>query len=202
VAGAAVVAASVLLVLDVHRTNEVLREQVSQQGGQGQPVFALRVDPAELRNLRNVWSEIAGGEESGSARPWILLSGQNGQFGYVEDGEVRSGETHPIVVRVLLVSAEGKVLEKSSLLLPGRKAGRLSLADAGKLGDLPIGLEIEAAGAMTRVGLTVGQNGRQAAGISGRVQLGNDAEEIGRLRVAGKDLRVIVQAVPLNGSVS
>jgi hypothetical protein len=206
VAVGAVVAASVLLAWDVQRTNVLLRRELSKSGGgthQAGPRLAIgRVQPAELQRFMTIWSEVAGDDAGGEGRPWILMTGQSGQFGYI-GGPSPSGEARPIVVRVLLATADGEVLEKSNLLLPRGRTGRLTLADAGTLWDMPLGLEVDSSGSEATVGLRVGRGGRDVAGITGRVHVGSEAEEIGRLKVAGKDLRVIVHALPLgNGPVS
>ena len=203
IAGGAVVAASVFLALDVHRTNLLLRRQLSAQPGYGAgqtPALAVgQVQPAELQRFMTIWSEVTIGATGDEARPWILMTGQSGQFGYIGGPSTQNVEAKPIVVRVMLVSADGKVLEKSNLLLPRGRTGPLTLADAGTLWDMPLGLEVNSSGSEATVGLRLGRGGRNVAGITGRVRVGSQAEEIGRLKVAGKDLRVIVHALPVNG---
>jgi len=198
-AGAAVVAASVFLAIDVHQTNVLLRRQISAGVSGPEPIPASQLQPAELQRLRNIWAQVDEGTEASS--PWILLSGQSGEFGYV-NGPRPTGANQPIVVRVLLVSADGKVVEKSNLLLPQQAIGRLSLADAGRLWGMPLSMEVDSSDGRTSVALTVGHGGEDSVGISGRVRVGNGAEEIGWLRVAGKDLRVIIQALSLKGDIS
>ena len=199
-AAGAVIAASVFLAIDVHRTNVLLREQLLAEGNRVEPIPAVQFQPAEMQRLRDIWAEVADGGEA--SRTWILMSGQSGEFGYV-NGTKPTGANRPIVVRLILVSADGKVVEKSNLLLPRQAIGKLLLADVGRLWGMPLGLEVDSSDSRTHVALTVGQGGgADSVGISGRVRVGNGAEEIGWLRVAGKDLRVIVQAIPLSAGVS
>ncbi len=198
-AGAAVVAASIFLAVDVHQTNVLLRRQMLAGVNGTDPIPASQLQPAEMQRLRNIWAEVADGAEA--SRPWILLSGQSGEFGYV-NGPKPTEADRPIVVRLILVSADGKVVERSNLLLPRQAIGRLSLADVGRLWGMPLNMEVDSSGSHTNVALTVGHGGENSVGISGKVRVGNGAEEIGWLRVAGKDLRVIIQALPLNAGVS
>jgi hypothetical protein len=197
-AAAAVIAASLFLAIDAHRTNVLLRGQISA-GGRTEPIPAGQLQPAEMQRLRNIWAEIADAGEA--SRTWILMGGQSGEFGYV-NGAKPAGANRPIVVRLILVSADGKVVEKTNLLLPRPSIGRLALADAGRLLGIPFGLEVDSSDSRTRVALTVGQGGGGSVGVSGKVRVGNGAEEIGWLRVAGKDLRVVIQALPLSVGVS
>jgi hypothetical protein len=197
-AAGAVIAASLFLAIDVHRTNVLLREQISA-GGRTEPIPAGQLQPAEMQRLRDIWAEIADAGEA--SRTWILMGGQSGEFGYV-NGANPAGANRPIVVRLIIVSADGKVVEKSNLLLPRPSIGRLALADAGRLLGIPFGLEVDSSDSRTRVALTVGQGGGGSVGVSGKVRVGNGAEEIGWLRVAGKDLRVVIQALPLSVGVS
>jgi len=195
----AVIAASVFLAIDVHRTNVLLREQFLAEGNRVEPILAGQIQPAEMQRLRDIWAEVADGGEA--SRTWIFMGGQSGEFGYVS-GAKPTGTDRPIVVRLILLSADGKVMEKSNLLLPRQAIGRLSLADAGRLWGMQLGLEVDSSDSRTRVALTVGQGGGgDSVGVSGKVRVGNGAEEIGWLRVAGKDLRVIIQAIPLSAGV-
>ncbi len=198
VAAIVVIAASVFVAVDVHRSNVLLRDKLAT-AGIGEPIQASQLQPSEIQRLRGVWNQIADRRET--SRPWILLSNGSGEFGYV-GGVYKSGERQPIVLRLTLVSAEGKVVETSNLLLPEQAIGKLSLADIGRLWGLPLGLVVDSSNSRTRVALTVSRGGDDGAGISGRVQVGNVAEEIGWLRVAGKDVKVIVQAFPLRPNVS
>ena len=200
-AGAAVVAASIFLALDVHQTNVLLRRELSTEPGDGraQALAIARVQPAELQRFMTIWSEVAGNEPGNQGRPWILMTGQNGQFGYLAGPAPANSAARPIVVRVLVVSDDGNVLEKSNVLLPRERTGQLTLADAGQLCNMPLGLEVNSSGSETTVGLKVGEGEHNIAGITGRVQVGREAEEIGRVKIGGRDLRVIVQALPLNG---
>jgi hypothetical protein len=198
-AAAAVIAASLFLAIDIHRTNVLLREQLSAAGNRTEPIPAGQLQPAEMQRLRNIWAEIADAGEA--SRTWILMGGQSGEFGYV-NGAKPAGANRPIVVRLILVSADGKVVEKTNLLLPRQSIGRLALVDAGRLLGIPFGLEVDSSESRTRVALTLGQGGGDSVGVSGKVRVGNGAEEIGWLRVAGKDLRVVIQALPLSVGVS
>ena len=195
----AVIAASVFLAIDVHRTNVLLREQFLAEGNRVEPILAGQMQPAEMQRLRDIWAEVADGGEA--SRTWIFMGGQSGEFGYVS-GAKPTGTDRPIVVRLILLSADGKVMEKSNLLLPRQAIGRLSLADAGRLWGMQLGLEVDSSDSRTHVALTVSRGGgADSVGVSGKVRVGNGAEEIGWLRVAGKDLRVIIQAIPLSAGV-
>ncbi len=198
VAAIAVIAVSVFVVIDVHRSNVLLREKLSVAGA-GDPIQAGQLQPAEMQRLRNIWNQVVDRRET--SRPWILMSNGSGEFGYVSSAD-KSGPGQPIVLRLTLVSADGKVVETSSLLLPEQAIGRLALADAGRLWGLPLGLVVDSSNRRTRVALTVSRGDDDGAGISGRVRVGDVAEEIGWLRVAGKDVRVIVQALALRANVS
>ncbi len=198
VAAIAVIAASVFVAVDVHRSNVLLRHKLAA-ADVGEPIPAGQLQPAEMQRLRDIWNQIA--DRRDTSRPWILLNNGSGEFGYV-GGAYKSGAVQPIVLRLTLLSAEGKVVETSNLLLPEQAIGRLALADAGRLWGLPLGLVVDSSNNRTRVALTVSRGGDDGAGISGRVRVGNVAEEIGWLRVGGQDVRVIVQALPLRPGVS
>jgi len=198
VAAIVVIAASVFVAIDVHRSNVLLRNKLAGGGG-GEPITTGQLLPADMQRLRDIWSHVVDRRET--ARPWILMSNGSGEFGYVS-GLDKSGPSQPIVLRLTLVSADGKVVETSNLLLPNQAIGRLALADAGRLWGLPLGLVVDSSNRRTRVALTVSRGDDDGAGISGRVRVGDVAEEIGWLRVAGKDVRVIVQALALRANVS
>jgi hypothetical protein len=160
----------------------------------------LQLQPAEMQRLRDIWAEVADTGEA--SRTWILMGGQSGEFGYV-NGAKPAGTDRPIVVRLMLVSADGKVVEKSNLLLPRQAIGRLSLADVGRVLGMQFGIEVDSSDSRTQVALTVGSGSdADSVGVSGKVRVGNGAEEIGWLRIAGQDLRVVIQALPLGAGVS
>jgi len=198
VAAIAVIAASVFVAVDVHHSNVLLRDKLAAAGA-GEPIPAGQLQPAEMQRLRGIWNQVA--DRRDTCRPWILLNNGSGEFGYVS-GTDKSGAGQPIVLRLIFVSADGKVVKTSNLLLPEQAIGKLRLADVARLGGLPLGLVVDSSNSRTRVALSVSRGGDDGAGISGRVRIGGVAEEIGWLRVAGRDVRVIVQVLPLRPEVT
>jgi hypothetical protein len=200
VAAAVVVAVSLFIAYDAHQSNVRMLAQLTPQARQPGPSMPSALTMAELKDYGRIWSQIADRRES--ARPWVLLGNGGGQFGYVGDGGSRG---RLVVLRIQVLSQDGKVLEQNNVLVPAQAVASIAVPEAGQLWGKPLGYEIVcqegSAGQWAGVAMTVGDGTAQKIGISGRVRLGENPLEIGQLKVDGKDVRVVVQAVPVGGTV-
>jgi hypothetical protein len=161
------------------------------------PALALpQVAAAEMNSYRRLWGQLA--EPAGSA-PWVLLSNGGGEFGYLP-GVSGGSAGQLILLRCFVLGADGRTVEKVNLLLPARRAVRLLLPEAGRLAGEPLRCEVSTEGRWASFGVTVGDD-PAAAGVQGRVRIGDRPAEIGQFKIDGRELRVVLQAVPLGADL-
>jgi hypothetical protein len=197
VAAAVVVAVSLFVAYDLHQSNLRMIAQLAPKTHRSMP---SGLTASELENYGRVWSQIA--DKRDSARPWILLGDSGGQFGYVNDA---GSQERLIVLQIQVLSAEGKVLARNNMMIPAQAVARIAVPDAGRLWGQALGYEIScqksSSGQWAGVAMTIGEGASQKAGISGRVRLGESPSELGQLKIDGKDVRVVVQAVSVGGTL-
>lgn len=186
-----VMAASVYVAVAMHHSNVLLSMQLSQRPRQTDAAGAMSLTAAELENYRTVWRQIVGQKERGNL--WVMLSNGGGEFGYLAAEAGPRGKQ--VALRCQILSAEGNVLERANLLLP-MQAGHLNIPEAGRLFGQPCRYEITSSAHWTGVALSVGGLSERA-GVSGRVRIGETPSQIGQFRLNGQELRLVVQAVPL-----
>jgi hypothetical protein len=157
------------------------------------------ISQAELQQYRRIWSEVSDGAER--ARPWVTLSSGGGQFGYLPTSTGPASDVRLLLIRCVVLSAGSERVESLTLLVPARRGVPLNLPEVGRLLGRPLACEITAGDHQASVGLTVGEDSAEAVGIRGHVAFGQRSVEIGRFTLDGGPLRVVVQAVPLDGTV-
>jgi len=192
-AASVVVAASLYVAISSHLLNRSIQTQLSHS--QILDSAALpKVTSTEKAAYSRIWSEVA--QAAGGPKPWVLLSNGGGEFGYLASPSAGAGEERLLLVRCLVTTGDGRV-QTINLLVPARKNLRLSLPEIVQLAGQPVACDIAIDAESAAVGLTVGKDSSGAAGVRGRVGFDNKSVEIGELRIGGKPLRVVVQAVPL-----
>jgi hypothetical protein len=196
-AAAVAVAASVVVAVVTHVENERMRDQLARflQTAAAPPL----VTPAECAGYRRIWSEVAS--TAGGPEPWILLSDGGGEFGYLPATAETGRDGRLLLVRCVVLTADNRPAETVNLLVPAGRDLRLTLPEVGELAGLPVACDIAAHDGWAAVGLTVGSNTAEAVGVRGRVGFGDRSVEIGQFRLNDRPMRVIVQAVPLDGRV-
>lgn len=161
-------------------------------------VWAARVTPRDQGRYRLLWDQVAGG--AAERDPWILLSDGIGQFGYLS-ARARTAADEPLVlVRCLVMTLDGREVKTVNVLLPAGDA-RVSVPEIASLGGRPLACALVAEPGWATVGLEVGGERDVTAGVRGRVPVGEGPVEIGQFRLPGQRLRVVVQAVALEGGV-
>jgi len=204
-AAAAVVAVSLGLALTAHldkRRAELQLAEVrasSAMPAPGESAALPAISEAQRREYRRIWTEVA--DSPGGPQPWVALSDGGGQFGYLPVSTEQGPSERLLLVRCIVLSAASEQVECVTLLVPARQGLRLALPDVGRLLGRPVACEIATGNRQASVSLTVGSDSPDAVGVSGRVNFGERSVEIGRFTVNGGPLRVIVQVVPLDGTV-
>ena len=188
-AAAAGIAVALYLALAARHDTQQVKEQL---------VSLPVIQPAEIQSYRQVWSQLAGGPASGS--PWVRLADGGGEFGYLSRQASASGN-RLMLLRCVIVDADGRTLEKLNLLLPAQQAVRLNLPDAGRLAGGAVAYDVAVEDRWATVGVTVGDGPADRAGVRGRVRLGERAAEIGQFRMDGRNMRVLLQVTALGNDV-
>ena len=189
---AAMIVVSLYVAISAHIQSRAIQAQLDRLV---ESAALPQVTEAERAGYSRIWSEVAG--PAGRPKPWILLSNGGGEFGYLPASLGGGADEGLILVRCLIVTAEGKQVQCVNLLVPARRDLRLSLPEVGRLAGLPVACDLAMEEGGAAVGLTVGENSADAVGVRGRVGFGNRSTEIGQFRINGRPMRVVVQAVPL-----
>jgi len=191
-AASVVVAASLYVAISSHLLNRSMQTQLSQVlDSAGLP----KVTETERAGYSRIWSEVA--QAAGGPKPWVLLSNGGGEFGYLSAPSGGAGEERLLLVRCLVTTGDDGLVQTINLLVPARRNLRLSLPEIAHLAGQPVACDIAMYAESATVGMTVGKDSSDAVGVRGRVGFGNQSVEIGELRIGGKPMRVVVQAVPL-----
>jgi hypothetical protein len=165
-------------------------QQVVQPAPLAQPASLSDTD---LRAYRQIWQQVVSRGERGQS--WLLLSDGTGQFGRLD----QSGGTGLVALRCLLINAEGRLLGSSCVLLPSQAQITLSLPEIASLGE-EIQCQVTTGGQRAGMALTTYQDSRQIAGLQGEVPVGSRPTEIGQFKVKGQNVRVVLQATPVEES--
>jgi len=191
-AASVVVAASLYVAISSHLQNRSMQTQLNQVLDSA----ALpKVTEVERAGYSRIWSEVA--QAAGGPKPWILLSNGAGEFGYLPSPTEGAGEERLVLVRCLVTTGDDGRAQTINLLVPARRNLRLSLPGVAHLAGQPVACDVAMYADSAAVGLTVGKGPFDTVGVRGRVGFGNQSVEIGELRIGGKPMRVVVQAVPL-----
>ena len=194
--GAAVLAASLVVAASAYLANLRTQDRLEALGAK---VELSQPTSQEIASYRRIWNELA--VPADKLEPLILLSDGGGRFEYTPAAQAPGGEGRFVLLRCLIVSADGQLRRMACLLLPAERPVRASLGQAGQLAGRTVRWNVAAENEWVGLDLRVGELGPAAAGVGGRVRLGEGPSEIGQFKVAGKSLRVFVQALPLAGGV-
>jgi len=195
-ASAALAAALVLAVAAYHagsRTRDDLRRLDRR-------IAMAQMTASELATYRRVWREVAG--PAGRPKPWVLLHDGGGRFEYLPGTEAEGAAGRFVVLRCALATDDGEVLERVNLLLPAGQVVRASLDEAGRLAGRTIRCRVDAEGERVGMDLELADGAAGTVGIRGGVRLGDRPTEIGRVKLNGRTLRVILDARAVSGGVS
>ena len=192
-AAAIVIVASVLIAAVLHDSNRRLRDELA---GARASLKLPRLTDAELGKFRQIWTTVS--EDTNRTMPWVLLSDDCGEFGYLPGSSAPRRGGSLILVRFLLAAPDGRQAAAVNLLIPARRNLRLSVPAAARLAGLPVSCDIVTDGHWAAVGLSVGRPDAGDVGVRGRVSIGTDWLEIGEFRLDGRRMRVAVQARPLD----
>jgi len=193
-AAAIVLAASAYLAVTAHLQNRAVEKYLGQTA---EPPAVPPVTPAERDSYRRIWNEVARGATG--PKPWVLLSDGGGEFGYLPASGEGAGE-RLLLVRCTVLTMQGGRVETVSLLVPARRGLPLALPDVGRVVGRPMACRLVAHEGWVSVGVTVGKDS-EAVGVQGRISLTNRAVEIGQLHLGGTPMRIVVEAVPLDGAM-
>jgi len=113
-----------------------------------------------------VWSQVA--ESSQNTKPWVFLSNGSGEFGYVPVEAGAEDPDDPILLRCVIIDVDGQAAKQMNLLLPARRALRLTVPDAGQLAGRPVRVTVSATKEWTGVDLEVVADTTGSVGLTGR----------------------------------
>jgi len=188
--------ASVYVAVLSHANNRMLRYQLAAIRAS---LEFPKITDAQRDGYRRIWASVS--DDPNGPAPWVLLSEDGGQFGYLPRGSVRGPRHRLILVRFLMATPEGRQVGTVDFLVPAGRDLRLSVPQAGRLAGLPVSCEIATSDDWAAVGLSVGKRTAGGVGVRGRVSIGRQWREIGEFRLDGRRMRVAVQALPLDRAV-
>jgi hypothetical protein len=194
----ALIAVSVYLAALSRSDSRLLREELASLR---RSVELPDISPAQRQAYQQIWHAL--GDQAGRPRPWVLLSQDTGEFGYMPAAAARAGgRTGPVLLRCVLATSLGRRVGVVSLILPAGPDLKLSVPGAAELLGLPVACEVSSQDDRSAaVALTVGGGAGMEAGVRGRVTLDGAWVEIGQFQLNGQRLRVAVQALPLDRTV-
>ena len=194
-AAAVAIAVSLYLAAAGRRDTANMHQEIASVMRQ---VAAAQVTQAEVTDYLRIWREVTSANDRES--PWILLNNGGGRFEYLPS--VRQGAASgSLILRCLIVSADGRIVEKINVLLPADRPIAVSLGEAGQLEGMPIRYNVVTSGRWITMDVKVGDNAARTVGVRGRVKLGDKMAGIGRFRIGNRDLQVFLWAVRLDGKV-
>ncbi len=193
-AAAAVMVTAVAVYLAVlsHRDNRMLRRELAEIRAS---LSFPDITRAEREGYRRIWSTIA--EDGNGPAPWIVLSENGGEFGYLPETPGSSSRQCLILVRFLMATPDGRRVAAVNVLIPAGRDLRLSVPEAAQVAGLPVSCDIATNDDWAAVGLSVGKQKVGNVGVRGRVSVGRSWLEIGEFLLDGQRMRVAVQALPL-----
>jgi hypothetical protein len=194
-AAVALVAAGVLLL--AYRGSPPLQESAREVRG---AIPMPGPTAGEMVAYRRLWRRVRDPHSDES--PWVLLGEERSEFGYLAGAAGTGHHERLLLVRCWVVSVDGRRLGQVNLLLPADRAVRLSLPEAGRLDGRVLGCDVATGRQWATVGLQVGDAPVETVRISGRAKVGVGPVELGRFQLEDRPLRVLLDVVPLDGSVS
>lgn len=192
IAAIVLIGVCVYVAVVARQDREVLRNQLARME---EYVALPKPTAGELAGFRQVWFQVA--ESSESTRPWVFLSDGRGEFGYVPVEAGADDANELILLRCVIVDVDGRAAKQMNLLLPARRALRLTVPDAGQLVGRPLRVTVSATREWAGVDLRVDADTTGSVGLVGRAQVGADAVEIGQFRLSGHKMRVFLQVMTL-----
>ncbi|HDZ21191.1 hypothetical protein LCGC14_0276300 [marine sediment metagenome] len=142
---------------------------------------------ADLAKYRLLWSHMQGA--AGETAPWVVLYEGRGKFGAMAVVEHLDPDMIRLV-RCFLVDDQARTVRTIDLLVPVGDDVRLTVPAAAEVAGMPIDMDLTSDGQWTSVQLSIGKN----IAIRGRAETDRQPVELGRVRLNGRTLRVIVQA--------
>ena len=182
--------------VQLHGDNRELRRRLAGVAG---PPDLPGLTEAQRRDYRRMWSMVV--EDANGPAPWVLLSKQGGEFGYLPQTAEPLQERRLVLLRCVLTEAGGRAVGTVNLLIPAGRCLWLSVPEAGELAGRPVSCEVATSDESATVGLRVGEQRVGNVGVSGRVEIGEGWVEIGQFLLDGQRMRVTVQALPLGGAL-
>jgi len=192
------IAVSVYLAVQSHMNTRTIKNQLAlvQQKVDAWQKSAGQDASYYLR----MWNEVSPPGEAN--RPWMLVTNKAGRFEYAAGAPAAAeASARAVVLRCLVVSADGKVLKKINLLLPANRPSVLDIGEAGQLAGLPVRCNVTSSGEWLGMDLAVGKDAAKSVGVAGLVRTDGSITPIGEFRLGKQNLKVYLQAVKLNGTV-
>ncbi len=202
VAAAAIIGVTLYGAFVTSQGNQLLREQLlaaRRSAGEVSPAHMPALTAGEAANYRRLWRNID--DPTSAAPPWVLLHDGAGEFGYLPGDSRADADRQLILLRCLVVAADGRSRYKVDLLLPARRTVRLDLPKVGRLAGRAVRCRVVAGRQWATVGLQIGERSDGVVGLSGRARVGRGSAEIGHFHLDGKEFHVVLEATSLNGSV-
>ena len=202
VAAAAIISVTLYSAFVTSQGNQLLREQLlaaRRSTGEVSPAHMPALTAGEAANYRRLWRNID--DPTSAAPPWVLLHDGAGEFGYLPGDSRADAGRQLVLLRCLVVAADGKSRYKVDLLLPARRTVRLDLPKVGRLAGRAVRCRVVAGRQWATVGLQIGERSDGVVGLSGRARVGRGSAEIGHFHLDGKEFHVVLEATSLNGSV-
>ena len=202
VAAAAIIGVTLYSAFVTSQGNQFLREQLlaaRRSAGEVSPAHMPALTAGEAANYRRLWRNID--DPTSAAPPWVLLHDGAGEFGYLPGDSRADADRQLILLRCLVVAADGRSRYKVDLLLPARRTVRLDLPKVGRLAGRAVRCRVVAGRQWATVGLQIGERSDGVVGLSGRARVGRGSAEIGHFHLDGKEFHVVLEATSLNGSV-
>jgi hypothetical protein len=196
VAAAVLIGVCIYVAMVARNDSELMRRQLAIMD---ERISMPAVTAAEVADLRQVWSEVSSGSDS--SRPWVFMSNGGGRFGYVPVRSVGGDRPELILLRCVIVGADGERTKQMNLLLPAGKVLALDVMDAGSLVGSPVRISVSASKDWAGMDLEVGTQGKGIVGLKARARLGAEAAEVGQFRLNGREMKVFLHATRINRTI-
>lgn len=193
-AAVAVVAACICVAISTRQANLALQRRLD--GFDRRELAFTKVTSQDLAKYRRLWRETV--HPGDRTFPWILIRGDVGRFGYLQDGNGLRPK-RLLLLRCSVVSGDGSTLEEMNLLLLQDRSVTLPLGQSQALGGRALRYRVSSKADVVGMDLQVGPDSANSVGVRGRVAVGSKPTEIGQFKLGSRNVRVLMQAIPLGG---